>query len=71
MKNNQLKERMAAFAASVRKKPYAAAIAAAAVVLAAVLFFVMGPPADFLRNIPGSDGSGHGAGGQGERGAKG
>ncbi|WP_276950336.1 ABC transporter substrate-binding protein [Enterocloster lavalensis] len=47
MKNNQLKERMAAFAASVRKKPYAAAIAAAAVVLAAVLFFVMGPPRIF------------------------
>lgn len=35
MKNNQIKERMAAFAAAVRKRPYAAAIAAAAVVLAA------------------------------------
>lgn len=47
MKNNQIKERMAAFAAAVRKKPYAAAIAAAAVVLAALLFFVMGPPRIF------------------------
>ncbi|EEG52770.1 ABC transporter substrate-binding protein [Enterocloster asparagiformis] len=47
MKNNQIKERMAAFAAAVRKRPYAAAIAAAAVVLAALLFFVMGPPRIF------------------------
>ena len=47
MKNNQIKERMAAFAAAVRKKPYAAAIAAAAVVLAALLFFVLGPPRIF------------------------
>ena len=65
MKNNQIKERMAAFAAAVRKRPYAAAIAAAAVVLAALLFFVMGPPRIF------SDGTGYGAGGQGKRGAEG
>ncbi len=43
MKNKQMKDRMAAFAAAVRRKPCAAAFAAAAVVLAAALLCIMGP----------------------------
>lgn len=43
MKNKQMKERMAATAAAIRKKPLAAAFAAAAVVLGIVLFCALGP----------------------------